>query len=154
MPNSLLQMPLIFSRFVLSQMLTTSSTSFILNVSSVLRKPFPTIPLCSRVSREKVHSGCVFRTAGRPCGDTSVTSGCLHAAAGRLLAPPRPSSPLRLTAAHLHRLQVLVTFMAVEFMLRFKLPLISRHQYLTNCSWTCLIIQDFAFCHYEYSSQG
>lgn len=47
--------------------------------------------------------------------------------------PPGAFSPRRLTAAHPHQVQVLIAFMAVEFMLRFQLPLISRHEYLINC---------------------
>lgn len=112
---------------------TPSNTSFMLNVSSVLRKPFASIP-------PSVLTCCQGDGTLWVCFQDSgwdlrwhFCDLSLSARHGPPPPPPGTFSPLRLTAAHPYQVQVLTTFMAVEFMLRFQLPLISWHEYLINC---------------------
>lgn len=104
-------------------LLTTANASFVPNVWSVLRKPFPHNP--SVLPGRQLHSGRVFRVAGRTRGGPSVTSVCLHATAGR---PPPSPGWLQLTTPH--QVQVLITFITAEFTLRFSA---AAHEYLINC---------------------
>lgn len=59
-------MPLIFSRFPFVD--NIQHTIYPRHFVCVLQKTFPTIPLCLRNAREKIHPKpkCVFRIAGLP----------------------------------------------------------------------------------------
>lgn len=121
MPNTLLQIPLIFSRFVHSQMFIRHII-YPKRCFRELRKTFPTIPLWSGVAREKVRSGLFLLSWAtlRTCRDTCATSVCLPAAERPLVPPPptirsKPSLSCQCS------------------LLCFQLPLISQHEYWINC---------------------
>lgn len=125
--------PLTVSRFVHSQMLSTSNTSSVLNISSGCRTRHYPQSLCARAMPGRRSTLGVFRIAGVSADlsrrDTSVTSVCLHATAHRWAPSRRPAY----SSNPPHQVQVFPVFMTVRFMLCFPLPLISQHEYLINC---------------------